>query len=262
MAFSKRGLPIVAIVSRTPRSARRLGRLVGCNANGTSIDLVSTADLILLSVPDKALSECAVSLAGVRFSSPVVTVVHTSGVHPHLILKPAKKNPHTVIETASMHPIQSFAGHSRPDVDVVTGIHFGVDGDRPAVKRILRIIERIHAFHIRVPVDLRALYHSGAVIASNFLIALLAESSLLYRHLGLSERQSMKLLTPLVVRSLRNVQQIGAKAALTGPASRGDHDTLAKQRKALRIADMEFIAAYKCLTRLCERLAGSTKWGK
>ncbi|MBU1937624.1 DUF2520 domain-containing protein, partial [bacterium] len=52
--------------------------------------------------------------------------------------------------------------------------------------------------------------------------------------LGLDEVQALRVLAPIVEGTFRNVKELGVKGALTGPAARGDNETLARHEEALR----------------------------
>jgi predicted short-subunit dehydrogenase-like oxidoreductase (DUF2520 family) len=70
--------------------------------------------------------------------------------------------------------------------------------------------------------DQRTIYHAAAVVASNHLVALMAQVKALAESIGLSLEDFM----PLAEQTLHDVARFGPEAALTGPASRGDMATI------------------------------------
>ena len=77
-----------------------------------------------------------------------------------------------------------------------------------------------------VPPLARPRYHAAAVIASNYLVALLQLAVRQLAPLGLEEREAVRALLPLVRGTLDNVEAMGLPEALTGPISRGDAATI------------------------------------
>jgi predicted short-subunit dehydrogenase-like oxidoreductase (DUF2520 family) len=87
----------------------------------------------------------------------------------------------------------------------------------------------------------RALYHSAAVLASNYVDVLLAKAVELLREAGWSEREAIEGVVPLAEGVLTNVRHRGPVAALTGPVRRGDVNTVERHLAALQgapVADL------------------------
>lgn len=260
MALRSAGFQIEAVVSRTKRSAGTLARRLGCRRFGEDPALVADANLIILCVPVGALKPLGERLGKVAFSDKRVTLAHTAGNVAHNVLFVAKKNKSCQISVVAMHPIQAFPSR-KMHVSLFEGTYFGVEGDSYGIRAIRRIISRIGAFMILVPTDGKALYHVGAVVVSNFVVALMAEAVRLYGLLGIPPEKTVEALYPLAVRNLQNVRSLGPDRALTGPAARRDHLTIRQHVKALRHHDPSFVKTYGSLTELCRRLSKRTKRG-
>ena len=99
----------------------------------------------------------------------------------------------------------------------------------------------------------RALYHATAVTASNHVVALLAEVESLAASLGLPAST----FSPLTEQVLADVRSLGVNRALTGPAARGDHRTIAAHRQALPPLHE---APYAALSVVAARVAGAAPW--
>jgi predicted short-subunit dehydrogenase-like oxidoreductase (DUF2520 family) len=87
----------------------------------------------------------------------------------------------------------------------------------------------------------RTLYHAGAVFASNYVVTLQRAASLLFESAGVPPEA----LEPLMRRTIENGFE------LTGPIARGDWETVAAHRAAIREQHPE-------LDHLYETLAGAT----
>ena len=83
--------------------------------------------------------------------------------------------------------------------------------------------------HIDVADKDRTTYHATAAIAANHLTALLGQVERLAASIGLPAAPFLD----LAAGSLESTRDVGAGAALTGPASRGDLETIDRHREAL-----------------------------
>src|SRR4029450_9568157 len=75
----------------------------------------------------------------------------------------------------------------------------------------------------------RVLYHAAAVIASNHLVALLGQVERIAAAVGVPFEAYLDLVSATV----ENVRELGPRAALTGPAARGDESTIRRHVRAL-----------------------------
>ena len=86
---------------------------------------------------------------------------------------------------------------------------------------------------VELPAGGKPLYHAGAVFASNYLVAVAAVARRLARQAGLPATLSWQALLPLITGTLESLKQGTPEAALTGPVSRGDADTIRRHLAAL-----------------------------
>lgn len=73
----------------------------------------------------------------------------------------------------------------------------------------------------------RTLYHAAACMASNYLVTLQSYAERLFIEAGMPTDEALSLFMPLVRAAVDNLAEQGAVAALTGPLSRGDAETIA-----------------------------------
>jgi predicted short-subunit dehydrogenase-like oxidoreductase (DUF2520 family) len=72
--------------------------------------------------------------------------------------------------------------------------------------------------------------------------------------LGVKRRDAVRALLPLARQVLNNVERLGARAAWTGPLSRGDYGVIAAHFAALHRFPREYADAYEALNQLAARL--------
>lgn len=184
-------------------------------------------ELVLLCVPDGAIAEVARGLA----TGP--WVAHVSGATPLSALDPHERR-------FSVHPLQTFTrSRGAEQLDGAWGAVTAETEEALALAHLLAETLGLRSFELAD--DARTLYHSGAVFASNYVVALEHAAALLFESAG-APREA---LVPLMERTIENGFE------LTGPIARGDWATVAAHREAIRAARPE-------LEHLYETLAGAT----
>jgi predicted short-subunit dehydrogenase-like oxidoreductase (DUF2520 family) len=170
------------------------------------------SDAIILCVPDDAISVIASQLPPTS-----AVVMHVAGSRSLDVLAP-----HTKV--ASMHPLVAL-----PNGEVgsqrLAGSVFAVSGDELATELALSLGGR----PITLRDEDRVRYHAAACIAANHVVALLNSVGELANSIGMAVEDFI----PLAQSALDDVTTMGAMAALTGPASRGDLATIDAHLAAL-----------------------------
>lgn len=218
------GYRITEVMSRTHTSAERLAERVGARA----VDDISalTAEIILLTVSDRAIASTAHRLADPHLHGRIL--LHTSGATDIAALASADR---AGLHTGSIHPLFSFA---RTDLtlDDLRGTYYAIDGDDVARNTAEKIALALGGIPFTLPADKRALYHAGAVCASNYLVTLLLTAVHQLTFCGLSEQDGLRALLPLAQGTLENLSRAGSHA-LTGPIARADTITIDKHLHTL-----------------------------
>jgi len=210
-----------------------------------------TSTFVILSVTDDAVAEvCAVLAEGGGFG-PGQFVVHVSGSLGLDALLPAER---AGAEVLSIHPLQAF-----PDVDEaiarLPGSYIAVTARSEPTALVGEGLARdLGGRPFRLADEAKPLYHAGAVFASNYLVACLAIAERLLRLAGVTEDPS-DLLRPLSEAVLDTTLRRGPGQALTGPAARGDVDTVARHLAALSERAPDVAGPYVDLARLAAGVA-------
>jgi predicted short-subunit dehydrogenase-like oxidoreductase (DUF2520 family) len=135
--------------------------------------------------------------------------------------------------TASVHPIQSFP-QKRPLPDVFQNIYFGLEGQTEGLELAKRLVRKLGGKHIILAPKDKPLYHTACTMVSNFFVALLDTAFFLFEQMGFEKDQASQILMPLVQGTLQNVKKFNTTEALTGPAARGDENSIRTHLQALR----------------------------
>ena len=205
--------------------------------------------LVLIAVPDGALAavvdRCASSFREGQW------VAHTSGAHGLDILASASVSG---ARRLAVHPLQTFPS-VKAALDTVRGCAMAVTADDEEGYSLGEALARdVKARPFRLPDERRSLYHAGAVFASNYLVTVSGIAEHLFAMAGVPD--PVEAMRPLQEASLANVGTMGPRAALTGPAVRGDAGTVNRNLAAVSRDAPDAVAAYIALCRAALDLAG------
>jgi len=243
VALKRAGHRVTAASAVSQASRRRVAEFLPGTPVMQPDEVISTADLVLLTVPDDVLAGLVAGLAATSAPLAGRLLAHASGRHGLGVLEPAAN---LGALPFAMHPVMTFTG--RPDdVDRLAGICFGVTAPaalRPAAEVLVMEMGGEPVF---IAEEDRGLYHAALAGAANHLVTQVVQATDLLARAGVT--QPSRMLGPLLSAALDNALRLG-DAGLTGPVARGDADTVASHLDALRTAAPEALPAYLALARL------------
>ncbi|SNS76307.1 Predicted oxidoreductase, contains short-chain dehydrogenase (SDR) and DUF2520 domains [Noviherbaspirillum humi] len=242
------------VVNRSAASAADAVRFIGGGRPLSEIADMREADAILIATPDGAIAETAAVLARTPLDFAGRIVFHCSGALPSALLAPVEARGALI---ASVHPIRSFAVPENVISDFA-GTFCGVEGNEQALAVLEPGFAALGARLVRIDPDAKTLYHAAAVFAANYPVTLLDIAVQAYGKAGIAPETALQMMAPLAMHAVRNALAAGPKAALSGPAARGDWETLKRQQSALQEWDDELARLYELLGRFSARLAGKT----
>ncbi|HTG33662.1 MAG TPA: DUF2520 domain-containing protein [Thermoanaerobaculia bacterium] len=186
-------------------------------------------DLLLIAVGDGAVAEVAARLA----ARPQARVVlHTSGSLDASALAPLRAGS----KIGSLHPLKAFP-QPLPDPAEGRGVFFAVDGDPEARELACRMAGAWGGVAAEVPAEARPLYHFAATLAAGGVVTLLAAAAEIAGGIGLPEevtRGYLELARGSLAAAARALDEgKPLAAAITGPVTRDDRETLRKHLAAL-----------------------------
>jgi len=189
-------------------------------------------DLLVIATPDAVVADVASAVQPVANT----VVAHLAGSLGLDVLAGHARR-------ASVHPLVALPN---PAVGAarLQGAWFALAGD-PFVRAV---VEAVGGQWFTVADEDRAAYHAAACIASNHLVALLGQAE----RVGAAAGVPREAFLDLVRATVENVAALGPSRALTGPAARGDNETLERHRAALDPSEVE---AYDAMVALARRLA-------
>lgn len=192
-------------------------------------DKLFDCDLIIIAVKDDAVEEVASKLTNYKG-----VLVHTSGTQNSTILQ-------MVDNYGILYPLQTLT----KDYDVdFKSVPVMVNASTSEVKEKLKCLaHKMSDVVLECSDEDRRYIHMNAVYVSNFVNVMLQIGEKLLNKKSLN----VSILEPLVKETVSKAFSMGAEKALTGPARRGDMDTINKHIELLKNNEEER-EIYKMLT--------------
>lgn len=210
LALKKAGHQIVQIYNRSDDTGKELARTVAASFTSDASEILE-ADIYLMAVKDDVIAEVAGQL---KLNGKIIA--HTSGTNSKNLLRD------TSAAYGIFYPLQTMKKNSKVDFKNVPVLVEG--SDEATVSQLEALAKTISQNVHRVDEEQRQWIHVAAVFANNFTNHLYSISeSLLLGH-GLP----FDILKPLIFRSIENLQHNSPAAIQTGPAMRGDTQTMEK----------------------------------
>ncbi len=248
--LARAGYAVTAIAAQTAQSRERALAFIGAGTSTADVVKASGADIVFITTPDRAIREVCEEIAQAGGFKRGALVLHMSGAHSLDLLASAKS---AGAHRAVVHPLQSVPSMDQ-GVRNLPGSYFRVEADPEALATAREIVRAIGGIELSMPGWVQdghsaALYHAGAVVVSNYLVALLDFGLKFYEVLGADRNEALAAVLPLVKGTLANVETLGIPAALTGPIVRGDSETMQGHLEAMRSREPELLELYRALAK-------------
>ena len=239
------------VLTRSRESAAEAVGFIGTGNAVGRLEEMRGADVWMIATRDDAIVSSCVTLAASGKVTPDDIVFHVSGATPSSDLKAVKEKGALV---ASVHPIKTFADAGQA-VETFAGTYCSAEGDAEALKVLRPAFERIGAKVFDIEPGMKPIYHAGGVFACNYLAALIEAALRAHEKAGIPRDVSLAALEPLVRETVDAIFERGPARALTGPISRGDAATVARQLVKVRQWNRELGDLYRSLGLLAVDLA-------
>lgn len=247
--LNRAGCRIAFVHDIDPSRARAAADAIGGDVSAPVEDIAGAsrdADILFITTPDRLIGVVADDVARKGGIRPGHIVAHMSGSLTSDVLQSVREHG---AAAASLHPLQTFADFTQA-LKNIPGSVFCLEGDREALPELRRMITIFEGVEISIPKQDKALYHAGAVVASNYLVTVIWSAVMLLEAVGMDGPTAVKALMPLVEGTLNNIKTLGVPAALTGPIARGDAATIADHVAAMKEKRPDLLEFYRVVGRL------------
>ncbi len=237
LLLARCGYNVVAAASRSFSSSEELSASVnGCRAYEDPQYVADVSDIVFITTPDSAIKEVADSLAWRRGQ----WVVHCSGADSLDPLMSAKQQGAVI---GVIHPLQSLATYQQA-VANLPGSTFSIEGDGELLEFLKEVAKDLNGRWVVLQPGDKVLYHTAAVMVSNYLVTLAKIGTDLWKAFGVDEKESLDALMPLIRGTVTNLAAVGLPQALTGPIARGDKKTVEKHLVSLQAMAPDLLGIY------------------
>jgi len=232
-AWAARGARVVAVAARHPARAQALAaRIPGCVAVASPAEVAAQSELVVVATPDDAIA----AIAALPVWSAGKRLAHLSGAAGADQLAAAATQGARI---GALHPLMTFAGlQDAAPADILArlaGVTWAVEAPDATLAQTLRqLVAMLAGRTITLTAADRAPYHLAAVLASNYVVALLGAAVALWEGFGVAPDAALQALLPLLRGAADNLGAVGLPTALTGPLARGDISTIATHLAWLR----------------------------
>ena len=226
------GHRVVEIFSRNPKNARAFQKRLYQAEINPSLNFSETlADIVLLCVSDDAIEEVAREVVLPAHA----IIVHTSGSQPVSTLGYTGTD-----NTGVFYPLQTFTKGGQQRIDDIPIL---IEAEERKTLGVLkRLAESVSRQVFTVNSGDRLAIHVAAVFACNFSNFLFGVAEEILNNKGFE----LELLRPLIAETLNKGLNIGPVKAQTGPAARGDLETLDRHMDFLK--NSEYREIYRQIT--------------
>jgi predicted short-subunit dehydrogenase-like oxidoreductase (DUF2520 family) len=235
-ALYQRGIKVTEIYSRTYAHAQQLAHEVSAHPIEQPHALSASTDLVVLAIRDDAHD------AFLRhFPSKKNLIVHTSGARNMDAFKNNGFSSYGVF-----YPLQSFSKHEALDFKQLPLCL--ESSDKQSMKKLSWLANQLSDRVVKLDSEKRKILHLAAVFANNFSNHLYSIANEL-----LNENEvPFELLYPLIEHTAKRISSAPPKALQTGPAVRGDLETM--QRHLEMLDKVEHKKIYEALSNSIVKL--------
>lgn len=243
-ALAGKGYRVFGVCDRDLKAARETAHALSAEVALDDPSAVCPgADVIILSVPDAQIKPVAEQLAAKGTLKKGQIICHTSGFLPSSVLVAVK---FSGVYAVSMHPMMSFT-RRLAGAEVFRGVTFTLEGDAIALETARELATALDAFAVVIKPQDKPLYHAAAVMSSNYLVTLLAQSVALLQKAGIGADDARQMLLPMATSIIEGLKDEELSEALTGPIERGDAITVEGHIRALKNEQGSQLSVYRAL---------------
>jgi len=237
--LEREGAEVVAVATRSEESLKQAGEFIRkALLTPDAVKAAKKGNVIIITTPDDLIADTCLLLVTENAINKGEYVVHMSGALQLDVLKPAED---LGARTACIHPLQTFA-EVKGAVKRMPGSVFAVTTrDEETRQWAEALVRRLGGEPVALEEKDKTLYHIGAVLASNLLVALEHAAELLYQEIGIGSEKALRALMPLIEGTLDNLKKYGTEKSLTGPVARGDIGILRRHLEFMEREDRELL---------------------
>lgn len=240
--FRQHDVIVTGYYSRTRKHAEEAAAFTRTQCFDSLKDVVDASDTLFVTTPDGVIARMWNDITALPIKSKCIC--HCSGALPSSIFANADEHGARV---SSVHPLLAVSDRFS-SWQQLEGAFFTLEGS--CAMEMEALMQQCGAQTATIHAADKARYHLAACVVSNLAVGLSDWGMKLLEQCGFTQQQALTALSPLILGNAQAICDKGPKAALTGPAERGDMGTIQSHMQCLDRTDQ---ALYALLTRkLCD----------
>lgn len=234
-------ISVTGYYSRSLKSAKSAADFTNTKVYTDLKNILADSDTLFLTVPDGIIGEIWEHMRNLDIKNK--KICHCSGsISSAAFFDAENKGAYAY----SIHPLCAVSDKYNSWRALKTAV-FTIEGSSKYLHYMQKLFKTFGNEAIIIDTKKKPLYHAGAVMASNLVIALFAMSIDTLKNCGFSEELAQKALVPLFGGNAENIVKSGMVNALTGPVERGDVKTIKHHLESLQ-ADLAQAEIYRLLS--------------
>lgn len=253
--FTQKGIKLSGFYGRNSSSVKKASEITNSTLYTSYEKIIKDSDILFITTPDDIISTIDRELS--KFDLKNKSVCHASGSLKSTVLSNAKLSGALIY---SIHPMFAFSNKEVP-LNKMENMFFSIEGELNAQNiddiPIINLINSLGNKYFIRDINDSATYHLANVFVSNLVLSLINIGTSYLEKLGLTEHDAIHALFPLIQGNIENIYENGFEKSLTGPAVRGDIDTIKKHLQVLNDEDKD---VYTSLSLNLLKLVGSSRF--
>ncbi len=240
--LSGKGYPVAAVYDVNSEAAQNFAEAIsGCKVVSKTQDVADAADLVFITTTDNLITTVANEVKWRAGQS----AVHCSGANTVALLESAQKAGALV---GVFHPGQSFADKKQA-IENIPGATFDIEAEEPLLSTFKELATALDGYWIEIKPEDKPVYHVAVEFTSLFVMLLFRLAAQMMQTMDIPTEQAARVALPMLRGTANIIETFGTSRPLTGPADRGDDETIKKHIDGLKRLFPKGLPLYRELVR-------------
>lgn len=219
--FAENGVSVTGYFSSHVQSATEAAKFTGSKVYYELADIVRESDTLFLTVPDKAVKELYGQLREMDISGKCLC-------HCSCAMSAEDAFP-DIREMGgfgySIHPLFPISSRYETYKELHSA-YFCIEGSEERINEWVELFSGLGNGIKVIPGNMKSMYHSACIMASNLVSALAVQSLEMMEKCGFSEADARKAFAPMIMSNVKRILAAGPMEAVSGPVERNELETV------------------------------------
>ena len=235
--FTHKGIEVSGFYGKNIESTKEASIITNSRLYNNYEEIIKDSEILFITTPDDIISIIDIEIS--KYDLKNKSVCHASGSLKSTVLSNAKLSGALIY---SIHPMFAFS-NKNISIEELDKIYFSIEGDlnTKSINNIpvINFMKTLGNKYFQRNINYSSTYHLANVFVSNLVLSLLDIGTSYLKKIGLTEKEALDALFPLIQGNLENIHENGFINSLTGPVVRGDLNTIKKHLEVLESEDRD-----------------------